>query len=228
MTARFAFAVATFAILLPAAHAQASAAPPLLTAALTPSSDATAYAYVFTMTESGNRQMTITARIDPAKPEGQRVEILDAKGEDLDLEKIDERLERNANGDIWCDSMIAGADGRISEKPAANGQRIYSFTPRARAEAESDERKMFAQLTATAIVDESARTLQSFNAILSKPWKPNVMAKIHEFEMSGKCAAAPNGRSYAQTITTKIRGSALGQNFSSNNTRRITRLEPAG
>ncbi len=228
VTARTVLAAAALAILPPFAAAQSAAAPPLLTAALTPSADETTYAYEFTMTESGSRAMTITARIDPAKPEGQRVEILDAKGEDLDLKQIDERLERGANGDIWCDNMISGADGPVSETTSASGQRAYTFTPRARPDAEGDERKMFARLTATAVVDESARALKSFNAILGKPWKPNIMAKIHEFELSGQCAPAPNGRAYAKTITTKISGSALGQSFSSNNIRRITRIYPAG
>ena len=221
-------AIIATATLWPVALAQSAGAPPLLTAALTPSTDETAYAYEFTMTESGSRAMTITARIDPAKPEGQRVEILNAKGEDLDLDQIDKRLERSADGDIWCDNMISGADGPVSESKTAAGQRAYTFIPKARPDAEGDERKMFARLTATAVVDESARALKSFNAVLGKPWKPNIMAKVHEFELSGQCAAAPNGRAYAETITTKISGSALGQSFSSNNIRRITRIYPAG
>lgn len=216
------------ASLLPVAAAQSPAVPPLLTAALSPSADETLYAYEFTMTETGSRNTTVRGRIDPTKPEGQRVEIIEGNGKDLDLEAMDERLEDNADGDIWCDSMISGASGKIAEIGSSSGNRAYRFTPRARPEAGKDERKMFDQLVADTVVDEDSRTLKSFSARLEKPWKPNIAAKIHEFNMSGECALAPNGRAYARTITTQIRGSALGQNFNAKSVREITSLAPAG
>lgn len=209
------------------AVAIAQTTPVLLEAAITPSTDPTVYAYEFTMTETGSRKMTVTARVEPAKPEGQRVTILDAKGEDLDLEEMDERLESNADGDIWCDNMIAGAEGPVTKTPVGSGLTAYRFTPKPRPDAEKDERKMFSQLTATATVDDKTQSLKGFKAVLGEPWKPNLLAKIHEFELSGECLAAPNGRAYAAVVTTRIRGSAVGQNFAANNVRRITKLDAA-
>lgn len=221
LIARTALLAIYAAVIAPAALAQT---PSVLAAALSPRQDTTTFAYEFTLSDTGSRPMSLRGRIDPSRPEGQRVEILEATGEDVDTEEIDERMEANADGDIWCDSMFSGADGAVTEQPAPAGQRAYAFTPMARPDAESDERKMFSRLSATAIVDQETGALKSSRAVLDKPWKPNIMAKISQFELSVECAMAPNGRAYAETINTKISGSALGQSFTSDNTRRITRV----
>lgn len=225
LIARIALLSTCTAVLTPALCAQT---PSVLAAALSPGTDTTTYAYEFTVSDTGSRPMNLRGRIDPSRPEGQRVEILEATGEDVDTKEIDERMEANADGDIWCDSMFSGADGAVTEQPAPAGQRAYAFTPMARPDAESEERKIFSRLSATAFVDEETGALKSSRAVLDKPWKPNIMAKISQFELSVECAMAPNGRAYAETINTKISGSALGQNFTSDNTRRITRVYTPG
>ncbi len=199
----------------------------MLQTAITPAQDDTLYAYEFTTIETGSRAGSVTGRINPNRPEGQRVEILEATAEGADPQKIDERYEENADGDIWCDSIIAGVDGPVRDMGLANGLRIYQFTPKARPQADKNERKIFSKLTARVAIDESNHEMKSFSAVLGAPWKPNIVAKIHEFELAGECATAPNGRPYTISITTRIRGSAVGQNFASNSTRKITRLTPA-
>lgn len=216
----------SFVLVSGPALAQSKGPPALVAKALSLRTEPTQYAYDFSITETGTRKMQIEGRIDPSKPAGQRVEITKVEGEDVDIEELDERMEDGEDGDIWCDSMLAHVEGPFTEQAGNRGLRKYAFTPKGSPDAEKQERDLFKRLDATAHINEANGQLDSFNAVLTKSWKPNIMAKINTFEMSGTCALAPNGRAYTKEVSTNIIGSALSQSFSSSSTYAISNLKP--
>lgn len=219
---RTATAAIVIALALPAG-ADNAGMPSLLSRAMKPPATAQLYAYEFiNRSEGGDRAGTVRGRIDPSRPEGDRVTILEATGPKLDAKKIDKRMERNADGDIWCDSLTGGADGPVVEKSAG----VFAFTPRPRAEAKGEEKKLYKQLSAEIAVDEATATIRTFSARLLKPWSAMMVAKIEKVEMTGECALAPNGRAYRASMKTSMAGSAMGGAFASTSTQTITNLVP--
>jgi len=207
------------------AIAQQAAMPILLQTALQPpAASSTLYAYDFVSVATGKQPSTVHGTIDPSLPEGKRVTITRAEGEKVDAKKIDKRMEKNADGDIWCDRMSGGAAGPVRELAPRDGGRVYSFVPKAKDDAEKEEKKLYEQLTAEVLVDEATKTVKRFTAHLREPWKPAVIARLDSMNMVAECALAPNGRAYLVRSTTTVSGSALGSDFDSEFTQTISNL----
>lgn len=208
-----------------AAIAQQSALPVLLQTALQPpAASAQLYAYDFVSVSTGKDPATIRGRIDPSLPEGKRVTITEAIGEKVNANKVDKRMEKNADGDIWCDRMSGGAASPVRELAPRDGGRVFSFIPKAQEDAEKEQQKLYEQLTAEVIVDETTRTVRQFTARLREPWKPAIVAKVDSMTMVAECALAPNGRAYMARSTTSVSGSALGSDFETEFTQTISNL----
>ncbi|MEZ5937506.1 MAG: hypothetical protein R3C52_04725 [Hyphomonadaceae bacterium] len=220
------FAVAAAAMALPAV---AQTAPPadLLARALriSPAVPAAAYAYDFHMQNSGDETGTVKGKFDPSRPEGDRVTIYEAKGEKADAMKIDKRMEKNADGDIWCDSVFAGADGPVSDLGVQNGLRVVRFTPLPNERSGGMERKVMKKVVAIARVDEATGLLKSMSVTLPQPYKPEIFAKLERLNMEITCATAANGRPYVSRMETDMAGSAFGKTFSAVSTQTITNLQ---
>jgi hypothetical protein len=204
----------------------------LLSRALTaPTQTGSEFAFDFVTENTGNEPGLIRGRYDPSRPKGDRVSIIEATGKDADPKKIDERYEKQDQGDIWCDAVFGGADGAVTDRGVQAGGRALAFIPKpnpngSRNSERGDAAKLFKQLTAVMVVDEATADVKSFAATLGKPWKPAVVAKLEAMQMKGSCAAAPNGRMYLARTETSIQGSALGQSFKVNSVRRISNLAP--
>jgi len=217
--------VSISALATAAAAAQQGALPVLLQTALQPpAASAHLYAYDFVSVSTGRDPSTVRGRIDPSLPEGKRVTITEAIGEKANAKKIDKRMEKNADGDIWCDRMSGGAAGPVRELAPRDGGRVFSFVPKAKEDAEKEEQKLYEQLTAEVLVDETTRTVREFTARLREPWKPAVIAKLDSMTMVAECALAPNGRAYMLRSTTTVAGSALGTDFDTQFTQTISNL----
>jgi len=186
------------------------------------------YAYDFLDERDGDRPGFTRGRIDPSKPEGERVTIYEATGDKVDLKKIDKRYERNADGDIWCDELSGGPDGPVSDKGASADGRLFAFTPLPKPDAEDGEKKLYRQLAAMVAIDERTAQIRTFTATLTAPWKPMVLAKLDAVEMTGNCAPAPNGRAFSARMKMRIAGSALGNDFKQDVTHSISNLTPVG
>jgi hypothetical protein len=207
------------------AAAQQGAMPIVLQSALRPPVAAEQlYAYDFVSISTGKEPSTVRGRVDPSLPEGKRVTITEAIGEKVDAKKIDKRMEKNADGDIWCDRMSGGPAGPVRELAPVEGGRVFSFIPLAKEDAEHEEKKLYEQLTAEVLVDETTRTVRKFTAKLREPWKPAVIARLDAMTMNAECALAPNGRAYLSRSVTHVTGSALGSDFTSEFTRTISNL----
>jgi hypothetical protein len=212
-----------------AAPAMAQAPPALFQKALgKPAPAGQLYAYDFIDQRNGDNPGVTRGRIDPSRPKGDRVTILEATGEKIDLKKLDERYERDADGDIWCDKLINGYEGLVIDKGDSPEGRRFAFTPKPKPDAKNDEKKLYRQLAAEVAVDEATGTIRTFAARLLKPWKPMILAKLDSVEMTGVCETAPNGRPFAARMNMAISGTAMGSAFRQDMTQTVTNLRPAG
>lgn len=200
--------------------------PTLFVRAITPPPSTQLYAFDFVDENNGDKPSYIAGHIDPSKPKGERATITVVRGEETDLKKIKARYERNSSGeDIWCDKLSSGADGPIADKGETAGGRIFAFKPLP-PKADSDQRDLYKQLWAEMLVDAETAQIRSFTAHLLKPWKPIIIAKVYEVNMTGLCAPAPNGRAYTSRLDTAFRASALGIDIHADIIHTISNLTP--
>jgi hypothetical protein len=185
------------------------------------------YAYDFVEQSRGDHAGTVRGHVDPSRPKGARVTIIAATGETVDLTMIDERHENEADGNIWCDQLSNGVDGPISEIGRTEAGRVFAFTPKAKPTAKAEEKNLYKQLAAEVAIDDAA-AIRTFHAKLKKPWKPMLLARLTNVQMTGTCLTAPNGRAYAARVSMSFQGSAMGSDFSQAMTRTITNLTPTG
>lgn len=229
------------ALLLTAApaHAQkAPAVPDLLKRALTATSSQL-FAYDFEDVSSGAddkegpRNRTIRGRIDPSKPKGNRVTItfVDGVGEKdkpLDPRKIDEQYEKNADGDVFCDSFSEPDVKNVVDKGSTSQGRIFTFTPKPEKNADSQMKDIAKKILAEAYVDEVTGAIRAFNAKLTKPHNVMLIADVKTFDMTMTCSPAANGRTYSARTEMKMSISALGRNMLINSVQTISNLTPIG
>ncbi len=214
-------------LVAPSAAAQ-STPPELFRKAFAAPAKVQLYAYDFLDQRAGDKPGHIRGRVDPSKPEGERVTILEATGDKVDLKKIDKRYEKNADGEIWCDKLTGGVDGEVTETGANEAGRLFAFRPLPKPDAEGEEKKLYKQLAAVVAIDEATASIRTFTATLTAPWKPMVIAKLDTMEMKGVCEPAPDGRAYHSRLETRVVGSALGSAFSQDMTSTISNLTPVG
>ena len=187
------------------------------------STDGPLYAYDMTFE---TKDLVATGKVDPAQPEGSRVTIYSPAKEDWpkDFEKGLKEIDADADGDIWCAGMMEGVPETAELVSNEDGIARYAFQPKA--DDKSDE-KFMKHLTGTIDIDTSDGAVLGFSMASIKAFKPNVMVKIKSFQMSAACERAPDGRTYAAEVETRVSGSAAMQSFEDGNVRKITALYPA-
>lgn len=221
-------AVAAASPALAQTAAKSTVMPELFRRAMIPAGPvAQLYAYDFFEQSQSDRAGTVRGHVDPSRPKGDRVTIIEATGDKVDLKKIDERHENEADGNIWCDQLSNGVDSPVSEIGRTEAGRVFAFTPKAKPGAKSEEKNLYKQLAAQVAIDDQAE-IRTFHAKLTKPWKPMLLAKLTNVQMTGACLTAPNGRAYTARLSMTFKGSAMGSNFSQAMTRTITNLTPTG
>lgn len=226
----FAIGCLSVAALSAPGAAQTSAVPDLLRRALTSPATSALYAYDFEDVSTGDRNTVIRGRIDPSRKKGERVEITffsDAGEDKTDIKRIDERYERNAEGDIFCDALSEPDVGKVVDKGAAAGLRTFQFVPTPPRDAEGEMKAIMKKVTAEAVVDEATATLKAFTARLNKPHSIMMVAQVKSMSLRAECAAAPDGRSYALRREMKLEGSGLGRTFATTSVQTISNLRPA-
>jgi hypothetical protein len=186
------------------------------------------YAFDFADPTGGDSPSFTRGRIDPSLPKNSRVTIYEATGKDWNAAEAKKRYERNAKGDIWCDNLSYGADGPVTEKPGAEGTRVFSFTPVPKPNAKDDERDLYRKLSAEMTVDAATGHIKVFAAHLTKAWKPVFIAKVDTVQLRGECAVAPNGRLYTVKLDTTLNGNVMGLGQTQSVKRVITNLAPVG
>jgi hypothetical protein len=225
-------------LLLAAPHASAQKAPvpELLKRAFTAPASQQLYAYDFEDVSDGGsakeqRKSTVRGHVDPSRKKGDRVTITFAEqtgGKPADLKKLDERYERNADGDIFCDSLSENSVTNVVDKGSTPEGHVFSFTPKAKSDADGQMKDVMKKMTAMAVIDETTSALRSFNAILTKTHNIMLVADLKAASMNVICALAPNGRAYANQVEFIVSGSGMGQAFQSKSVQKISNITPVG
>jgi len=186
------------------------------------SSDGPVYAYDMVYE---TKDISATGRVDPTQPAGKRITVTSPPKEDWpkDFENGLKEIDAEADGDIWCASMLdavpenpelIAADGVISR---------YSFKPVAE---DKEDEKFMKHLTGTIDIDTTDGAVLAFSMVAKKAFKPNMMVKISSFRMAATCERGPDGRTYAADVDTKISASAAMQTIDEHTVRKITALYP--
>ncbi|MEM9571952.1 MAG: hypothetical protein AAF996_10815 [Pseudomonadota bacterium] len=222
MSRSLAFSALALSLTLPAS------ADPVLEMMRSLSKDGPIYAYEMTYSDA---EVTANGRIDPSKPEGERIEIFSpAKSEwSKDFREGVAEMDAETDGDIWCADFaeMVPADAKMTSEDSDTI--TYAFTPSPEADADKNEQKMMKKLNGSVTLAKTDGAVLAFNMVLPKPYKPAMVAKINRFEMAATCDRAPDGRTYVEQFDFDIAGSAMMQSFEERVTRNITKLlDPVG
>lgn len=168
------------------------------------------------------------AEIDATRPEGQRMVIKspDASQWPEDFDKVVERMDKNAEGAIWCDEFLDAVPEDAERVDGAAGTATYVFTPKPEPGADGTERKLFEKLVATLVVEPETLTVQSYQLHLPEPTKPHFLAKIETFSLFVECQPHESGNSHFTRFDMDIAGSAMGNDFGQVERRRVSNLRP--
>ena len=211
---------------LAAMPAVADGLPAPLQAALAATTDGPIYAYEMIYDDG---EVRATGEIDATRPEGERVSVSspakDTWSDDF-RESIAE-MDAEADGDIWCQDIGEHVPETVELVEETAERATYVFRPRPEADADGTDKKFFRNLVGEITVDKTDPAILAFSMRAPKPFKPAFVAKIEAFELAITCARAPDGRTYVETMSTMIRGSAMGQKFDEGHVQEITRVFPA-
>ena len=205
----------------------AAALPPsgdaVLEKAKSASKDGPLYIYDLDFND-GDDQFRMT--VDQSQPNGKRVvkfapAVSTLKG---DAAKKADKLVKSTAGDIWCSSFaenIPANAKRVSETAAAA---TYSFTPLP-GKQKGEVATAYKYLKGTATIDKANGAILAYEMTSPKAFKPLPVAKVDKLTMKVACKAAPDGRTYVDSLAFNLKGSAMMQSLDQMETRRITNLK---
>ncbi len=206
--------------------ASPAAADAVLAKARTAAPDA-APLYTFSVDyDDGDNQFVML--IYQSKPKGARVIRItpDAASLKGDAAKKADMLKKRTEGAIWCNAFAESipADARrISE---TSDTATFAFTPVPRKE-DGQIGAAYKYLNATATVAKADGAILAYEMSAPKPFKPVPVAKVDRFQMKVDCATAPDGRTYMDTISLNLSGSAMMQAFAQTERRKVRDLKAA-
>jgi hypothetical protein len=219
------------------ASAQKTPVPDLLKRAFTPPASKQLYAYDFEdVSDGGNpdehTRSVVRGHIDPSRKKGDRVTISFAEQtggkRTADPKKIDERYERSAGGDIFCDALSEKDVTNVSDKGPTPAGQAFTFTPKAKSDADGTMKDIMKKMTAEAVIDQATATIRSFNAMLTKTHNVMLVFDVKAASMKATCALAPNGRAYRTRMEFNMSGAGMGQSILVNSVQTISNITPAG
>ena len=228
------FVLAAAAIAVPAL-AQKTPVPDLLKRALAEHPSKQLYAYDFenvsdNVTSEETTHTVVRGRIDPSRKKGDRVTITsieDNSKKPREAKKMDEQYEKNADGDIFCDTVSREDVTNVADKgPAPGGGRLFTFTPRAEKDAEGEMKELMKKMTAEAAVDETTGAMKSFTGNLTKKHSIMLVAEVKSASFTVSCEPLPTGRSYGARTDLKAAISAFGQSFTTTTTQTVSNVTP--
>lgn len=232
----FALAVASLIVAAPVV-AQKTPVPDLLKRALASPASKQLFAYDFeTISDNISNDETthtvVRGHIDTSRKKGDRVTITaveDNSKKPRDARKVDEQMEKSADGDIYCDSVSREDVTNVVDKGAApGGGRQFTFTPRSEKEAEGEMKEIMKKMSADVVVDEATGQMRSFSGTLTRKHSIMFIAEVKSATFSSTCAPLPNGRAYSARTDIKANISAFGNNFSTTTVQTVSNVVPVG
>ncbi|MEZ5967653.1 MAG: hypothetical protein R3C00_01135 [Hyphomonas sp.] len=169
--------------------------------------------------------LDIDAKVDPSKPEGDRLSLVSPDESALDEAQAKRfaDLKEHTKGDVWCSNFAGNIPDDAKLLSESQEEAVYGFTP-VPGEDDGDMAKAYKHLTGRVTVSKEKPGITSFEMFSEKPFKPMAIAKVNTFSMKVKCDYAPDGRTYIRDLTFSLAGSAMMQKFSQTEHRQITAL----
>jgi hypothetical protein len=224
MKLRFLAASLAIFALSGAAHAQQQGgAPAALLAAVAATQNAkVAYGFDYNFTSA---QASVNAHFDPTTTP--HLHLLDADETQLrgDQRQMLNQLRQQIDGLSWCASERMGhiANAQVLREDANTA--TYNFQPTTdsmRGQAAQYASNLRGEVTLT----KANPDVLGIRISAPRPFSPMLMTNVTRVDVAIVCALAPNGRRYAAQTTTRVSGSALGQNFDQINVQRVTSVAP--
>jgi hypothetical protein len=211
----------------------AASVPDLLRRALSTPQSSQLFAYDFEdVIEDKDGKRIVRGTVDPSRSKGDRVTITfleDLRRRPADLAATDRRYEKDADGDIFCDTASREDVVNVVDKGAApGGGRVFRFVPRPEPQAESMVRDLMGKMSAEAVVDEISGLLRSFSATLTKKHNVMLFGEVKSAIYRAECAALPNGRAYTTRMNLDALVSAMGRPYRQKTVQLISNVRPAG
>jgi hypothetical protein len=182
--------------------------------------------------EDKDGKRTVRGRVDPSRKPGDRVTITyleDLRKKPADLRKTDARYEKNADGDIFCDTASREDVSDVVDKgEAPEGGHVFSFIPKPEPTAESLVKDLMTKMSAEAVVDGVTGLLRSFTATLTKRHSLMLFGEVKQATFSAVCAALPSGRAYTARTDLNALVSALGSTYTQKTVQLISNVNPVG
>ena len=218
--------VVALSLLAGTANAEDASLPQTVRKAMASSSGPTLYAYDFTDRTTGETVTITRGRIDPSRPKGQRVTIIETTGDKDSAKRLDQRYERDADGDIRCLRAFGGAESLVNTRKGANGERFVTFRPQPRVSAGSEERQVYRKMSAEVVLDETTGELRTYSASLTGPVRPFIGVSLEAMDLSGTCTTGPDGSAILASARTRMKGSAFGRSLAFDVVQTISNLTP--
>jgi hypothetical protein len=231
---RLSAAILVSSVLMASASAQSSPAayvPDLLRRALSSPVSSQLYAYDFEdVIEDKDGKRTVRGTVDPSRPKGDRVTITyleDLRRKPADLPATDKRYEKNADGDIFCDTASReDVVGVVDKGAAPGGGRVFEFAPKPEPHAEKMVRDLMPKMSAEAVVDEITGLMRSFSAKLTSKHNVMLFGEVKSATFRAECEPLPNGRAYTTHANLDALVSALGRSYRQKTVQRISNVRP--
>lgn len=181
--------------------------------------------YAFDMAYSDNK-INAVARVNPSKPIGERVEVLNLEADDLDkdIRAMISAFDAAPLDEFWCADFLSlvGADAQVLSE--TNNATVLAFSPEPGPDDDADDRKFLAAMTAQITIDPRTAFVSAFEMRNRKPFKPAFIAKIKSFEMNVTRAPSPDGRTYLADYQVDVSGSVALRRFKEFERRVISNL----
>lgn len=165
--------------------------------------------------------------IDQSKPMGARVvrltpDLATLKG---GAAKKAAMLKKRTAGNIWCNAFAESIPADARRVNETGETATFAFTP-VPGKDDGQIGAAYKYLNATATLAKATGAILAYEMTAPKPFKPVPVARIDRFQMKVACAVAPDGRTYMDTVTMNLSGSAMMQAFAQTERRTVTGLKP--
>jgi hypothetical protein len=164
-------------------------------------------------------------KVDQSQPTGKRVvaftpAVATLKGDSR--KKADNLVKRTA-GDIWCSSFAENIPADAKRVSESKTSATFSFTPVPGKET-GQIAGAYKFLKATAVIDKATGAILAYEMSAPKAFKPVAVAKVETLDMKVACKAAPDGRTYIDSLAFNLKGSAMMKPLDQIERRKVSNL----
>ena len=208
---------------LSAGH-HALAEPPLLQKARELPQEISVYSFDVAFTDN---DIQMRGFVDPSRGEGKRVTVYEpaTAGWNNKLRETIEAFDSNPLEDFWCRDFLRYVSGDAREVRETDRDVVIAFSPQPSGAVDAEKRRFFAQMIAQLTIDKGNGQVRLFELQNRKPFKPIMIAKIESYQLTARCEASPDGRTFAATIETSLIGKVALRKIHESEVRTISNLK---